>query len=57
MSKSFEHYSFILVYPSEADDSSEMMFSNDFSKSLIDEGISQLSQKAKSITEIFRKKE
>jgi hypothetical protein len=55
MSKNFENYSFILIYPSEADDSSDMMFSNDFSKSLIDEGLNQLSQKAKSLTEVFRK--
>ncbi len=55
MSKNFENNSFILIYPSEADDSSEMMFSNDFSKSLIDEGLNQLSQKAKSISDVFKR--
>jgi len=56
MAKNFENYDFILIYPNEAEDHPEMMFTDDFDKSLIEEGINQLSKKAKSLTGVFRKK-
>ncbi len=56
MAKNFENYDFILVYPNEVEDTQERMFSNDFDNNLIDEGLNHLTQKAKSLTEVFRKK-
>ncbi len=56
MAKNFENYDFILIYPNEIEDNPEMMFSDDFDKSLIEEGINKLSNKARSLTEIFRKR-
>ncbi len=56
MAKNFENYNFILIYPNELEDTQEMMFSNDFDNNLIDEGLNQLSQKAKSLKGVFRKK-
>ena len=56
MAKNFETYDFILIYPNEAEDNPELMFTDDFDKSLIEEGLNQLSQKARSLTEVFRKK-
>ncbi len=44
MSKEFENFSFILIYPTEAEDSSELLFSNDFSQNIVDKGLEQLSQ-------------
>ena len=56
MSKDFENHNFILIYPCEADNNAEMMFSNDFSGSIIDEGLNKLSQKMRSISEVFKNK-
>lgn len=56
MAKNFENFDFILIYPNENEDNPEMMFTDDFDKSLIEEGLNQLSLKAKSLTEVFRKK-
>jgi Kef-type K+ transport system membrane component KefB len=56
MAKNFENYDFILIYPNESEDNPEMMFTDDFDKSLLEEGLNQLSQKAKSLTGVFRKK-
>ena len=56
MAKNFENYDFILIYPNEPEDNQEMMFSDDFDNNLIDEGLNQLSQKAKTLTSVFRKK-
>ncbi len=56
MAKNFENFDFILIYPNELEESPELMFTDDFEKSLIDEGLNQLSQKARSLTGIFRKK-
>jgi len=56
MARNFENYDFILIYPNENEDSPETMFADDFDKSLIDKGISQLSQRARSLTDLFRKK-
>jgi Kef-type K+ transport system membrane component KefB len=56
MARNFENYDFILIYPNEAEDNLEMMFTDDFDKSLIYEGLNQLSKKAKTLTEVFRRK-
>jgi hypothetical protein len=56
MSKSFENHNFILVYPSVTDTNPELMFANDFDASLIEKGINQITEKARSLKSIFRKK-
>ena len=56
MAKNFEDYDFILIYPNENEENPELMFTDDFDKSFIEEGLNQLSQKAKSWTDVFRKK-
>ena len=56
MAKNFENYDFILIYPNENDVNPGMMFTDDFDKSFIESGLNQLSHKAKSLTEVFRKK-
>jgi Kef-type K+ transport system membrane component KefB len=56
MAKNFENNDFILVYPNENEENPELMFTDDFDKSLIEEGLNQLSKKAKSLTGVFRKK-
>ena len=56
MAKNFENHDFILIYPNESEESAEMMFTDDFDKSLIEEGINKLSHKARWLTEIFRKR-
>ena len=56
MAKNFENYDFILIYPNENVENPEMMFTDDFDKSLIEEGLNQLSKKARSWSDIFRKK-
>lgn len=57
MARQFENYNFILVYPSVAETNTDMMFSNDFDHGLIEKGFDQISQKAKSFTGIFQKKD
>ena len=57
MSKNFENFDFILIYPNEGLDNPEMMFTNDFDKSLIEEGINHLSHKARSWKDIFKRKQ
>jgi hypothetical protein len=49
MSKQFENYNFILLYPSVTVTNTDMMFSNDFDPGLIEKGL-------KSISEIFQRK-
>lgn len=56
MAKNFENFDFILIYPNENEENPELMFTDDFDKSLIDEGLNQLSNKAKSLKEVFRKR-
>ena len=56
MAKNFETYDFILIYPNEPEESPEMMFTDDFDKNLIEEGLNKLSHTAKSWTEVFRKR-
>ncbi len=55
MAKNFENYDFILIYPNEVVENPELMFTDDFDKSLIEEGLNQLSKKAKTLTGAFRK--
>jgi len=56
MAKNFENHDFILIYPNENEENPELMFTNDFEKSLIEEGLNQLSKKARSWTDVFRRK-
>ncbi len=56
MAKNFENYNFILIYPNEAEHYPEMMFTDDFDKNFIDEGLNQLSKKAKSLKDILLRK-
>ena len=56
MARNFENFDFILIYPNEVEENMEMMFTDDFDKGLIDEGLNQLSKRARSLTDIFRKK-
>jgi Kef-type K+ transport system membrane component KefB len=56
MARNFENFDFILIYPNENEENPELMFTDDFDKSLIEEGLNQLSKKAKSLTGVFRKK-
>ncbi|MEI6138825.1 MAG: cation:proton antiporter [Mariniphaga sp.] len=56
MSKNFENFDFILIYPNEGVDHPEMMFTNDFDKSLIEEGFNHLSHKARSWKDLFKRK-
>jgi len=57
MSKNFVDHNFILIYPSVTDQMNpELMFANDFDSSLIEKGISHITKKAKSLTEVFQKK-
>ena len=56
MSRNFENYDFILIYPNENEENPEMMFTDDFDKSLIEEGLNELSKRARSFTDVFRKK-
>jgi hypothetical protein len=56
MSKQFENYNFVLIYPSVAETNTDMMFSNDFDHVLIGKGIDQLSKKAKSLGGMFQKR-
>ena len=55
MSKNFENYNFILVYPSVVTASDESTFSNDFDSSLVEEGLRKITKKAKSLTGVFKK--
>lgn len=56
MAKNFEDYDFILIYPNENDEIPELMFTDDFDKSLIEKGLHQLSKKAWPFRRFFRKK-
>jgi hypothetical protein len=53
MAKNFENYSFILVYTSSADDTTELMFSHDFDNTIIEKGMKLIHQRAKWITKLF----
>jgi hypothetical protein len=47
MAKNFEQFSFILVYTSAADDTSELMFSHDFDNTIIEKGMSLFKRRSK----------
>ncbi len=54
MSKHFESFSFILVYTSTADDTSEMMFSHDFDNTIIEKGMTLIKKRSKWFSGLFR---
>jgi Kef-type K+ transport system membrane component KefB len=47
MAKHFEHFSFILIYTSAADDTTELMFSHDFDNTIIEKGMKIVKNPAK----------
>ena len=47
MAKHFENFSFILIYTSTADDTTELMFSHDFDNTLIEQGMSLFKRRNK----------
>ncbi len=55
MAKHFEHFSFILVYTSSADDTSELMFSHDFDNTIIEQGMSLFRHRAKWFGGLFKR--
>jgi hypothetical protein len=55
MSKNFENHSFILIYASSANDTSELMFSNDFDNTLIEGGLNLMKRRSKWFSGIFGK--
>jgi Kef-type K+ transport system membrane component KefB len=54
MAKHFEHYSFILVYTSSADDTTELMFSHDFDNTIIEKGMKFVKNPARWFGEFFK---
>lgn len=56
MAKHFEQLSFIFVYTSSADDTSELMFSHDFDNTIIEKGMSLLKNPAKWAGGLFSRK-
>ena len=54
MAKHFEHFSFILVYTSSANDTSELMFSHDFDNTLIEKGMTLVKGRAKWFSRLFK---
>jgi len=56
MAKHFGNYSFILVYTSSADDTTELMFSHDFDNTIIEKGMKLINQRAKWFTKLFGKR-
>jgi len=54
MAKHFENFSFILVYTSSADDTSELMFSHDFDNTIIEKSMKLVKGRAKWLSRLFR---
>ncbi len=54
MAKHFEHFSFILVYTTSADDTTELMFSHDFDNTIIERGMSLFKRRSKWFGGLFR---
>jgi hypothetical protein len=54
MSKYFESFSFILVYTSAADDSTELMFSHDFDNTIIEKSMKLVKGRAKWFSNLFK---
>jgi hypothetical protein len=57
MAKHYENYSFILVYTSSADDTSELMFSHDFDNTIIEHGMSLIKKRSKWFGKLFKSNE
>ena len=55
MSKHFENFSFILIYTSTADDTSELMFSHDFDNTIIEKGMTLVKGRAKWFSGLFKR--
>lgn len=56
MAKHFEQLSFILVYTSSADDTTELMFSHDFDNTIIEQGMSLLKTPSRLLGGLFRRR-
>ncbi len=54
MSKHFEQYSFVLVYTSTSDDTTELMFSHDFDNTIIEKGMTLVKGRAKWFSQLFK---
>ena len=54
MAKHFENFSFILIYTSAADDTSELMFSHDFDNTIIEKGMTLVKGRAKWFSRLFK---
>lgn len=54
MARHFERFSFILIYTSSADDTTELMFSHDFDNTLIEKGMRLVKNRAKWFTHLFK---
>jgi len=54
MAKQFEHFSFILIYTSAADDTTELMFSHDFDNTIIEKGMTLVKGRAKWFSHLFK---
>lgn len=55
MSRHFEHFSFILIYTSAADDTTELMFSHDFDNTIIEKGMTLVKGRAKWFSRLLKK--
>jgi Kef-type K+ transport system membrane component KefB len=54
MAKNFEHFSFILIYTTAADDSTELMFSHDFDNTIIEKGMTLVKGRARWFSRLFK---
>jgi len=54
MARHFEHFSFILIYSSAADDTTELMFSHDFDNTIIEKGMTLVKGRAKWFSKLFK---
>jgi hypothetical protein len=54
LAKNLEHFSFILIYTSAADDSTELMFSHDFDNTIIEKGMTLVKGRAKWFSGLFK---
>ena len=55
MAKHFDTYSFILVYTSSADDTTELMFSHDFDNTIIEKGMNIYNRRRKILSGFFKR--
>ncbi len=54
MARHFDAYSFILVYTSSADDTTELMFSHDFDNTIIEKGMRIFNRRGKLVKRLFK---